>query len=98
MNHWLTNTAMLMAATAPAPDATPWAQWGLAGVVIGIVIWQSWQRECRLGARIDELENRQMALHERSIIAAERMAAAVEALAKTPCPRETAGQTQESNK
>ena len=34
MNHRLTSATMTMAATAPAPDAAPWAQWWLAGVVI----------------------------------------------------------------
>jgi len=45
VNHWLTQSALLAAATAPMPDTTLWAQWGLAGLVVGGVMWQSWRRE-----------------------------------------------------
>lgn len=49
------------AATASAGVASenPWAQFGLAGLVVGVVIYQSWARERRMADRIDLLEDRQ---------------------------------------
>ena len=106
MNHWMTQSALLCAATAPMPDTTLWAQWGLAGLVVGIVLWQSWrreqlaaaavktalrdalERERRLGQRIDELEDRQMELIDRSIRADEALAQAINRMADRPCQLE----------
>jgi hypothetical protein len=46
---------ILFVAATPVDAAVPelWAQWGLAGVVVGYVLWRDWQREKRMGAAID---------------------------------------------
>jgi len=31
----------------------PWGQWGLAGLVIGYVLWRDWQREKRMSSSIE---------------------------------------------
>lgn len=33
-----------------------WAQWGLAGLVVGFSLWRDWQRERLLHARLDAHE------------------------------------------
>lgn len=72
----------LTLATAGLVANSPWLQFGLAGAVVGIVMWQSWQRETRMAERIDILEDRQddamATANERNIIALEQVAQAIQ--------------------
>ena len=45
----------LFAAATPldASDPSVWANWGLAGVVVGYVMYRDWQREKRLSTAIE---------------------------------------------
>ena len=45
----------LFAAATPidASDPSLWANWGLAGVVVGYVLYRDWQREKRLSSAIE---------------------------------------------
>lgn len=67
----------LFAAAAPLDAAEPslWANWGLAGVVVGFVLWNDWQRERRLSSAI---EAQQKWIRERLVEALERNAQASE--------------------
>lgn len=48
----LTKLAMVALLGASIPfsqaDLNPWAQWGLAGLVVGFTLWRDHQREARL--------------------------------------------------
>ena len=47
--------ALLLALSAPINgDASVWAQWGLAGLVVGYTLWRDWHREKRMSEAIDE--------------------------------------------
>jgi hypothetical protein len=69
----------LFAAAAPieagAGEPSLWAQWGLAGVVVGYTLYRDWQREKRLGAAID---SQQKWIRETLVGALERNATAME--------------------
>lgn len=75
-------SGLTLAAAGFVADS-PWVQFGLAGAVVGVVMWQSWQRETRMAERIDILEDRQdsamATTNERNIIALEQVASAIEA-------------------
>ena len=47
--------ALLLAAIPPAEggDQTVWAQWGLAGLVVGFTLWRDYEREKRMSAAIE---------------------------------------------
>jgi hypothetical protein len=42
-----------IAAPGADDDGSAWAQWGLAGVVIGFTLWRDQVREARMGAALD---------------------------------------------
>ena len=71
---------VLLIASTPAEEASPglWAQWGLAGVVVGYVLWRDWQRERRMASAIDQ---QQRWIRETLVGALERNAAAMERMA-----------------
>ncbi len=47
--------AMFGVAAPIATDETAaWAQWGLAGVVVGFTLWRDQVREARMGAALDQ--------------------------------------------
>lgn len=70
----------LFAAATPIDAVEPalWAQWGLAGVVVGYVLWRDWQREKRLSSAI---EAQQRWVRETLVLALERNATAMERMA-----------------
>jgi len=39
---------------APVPGGIDWAQWGMAGAVVGTTLVTSWWREQRMAAAMDE--------------------------------------------
>lgn len=48
---------MLAVAAPPVSgDASVWAQWGLAGLVVGYVLWRDHQRERRMSDALEERE------------------------------------------
>lgn len=42
-----------VAAPVADGDGSAWAQWGLAGVVVGFTLWRDQVREARMGAALD---------------------------------------------
>jgi pyridoxal biosynthesis lyase PdxS len=75
----------LLAAGAPVTVAIDtdaavalWAQWGLAGVVVGYVLWRDWQRERRMATAI---ESQQKWIRETLLLTLERNAAVMEQVA-----------------
>jgi hypothetical protein len=42
-----------VAAPVGGGDAGAWAQWGLAGVVVGFTLWRDQVREARMGSALD---------------------------------------------
>ena len=72
----LTMGGLLVVATPIGQSTTElWAQWGLAGVVVGYVLWRDWQRERRMSAAI---EHQQRWIRETLLSALERNAVAME--------------------
>ena len=72
----LTMGGLLVVATPIGQSTTElWAQWGLAGVVVGYVLWRDWQRERRMSAAI---EHQQRWIRETLLSALERNAMAME--------------------
>jgi len=78
----------LAVATMGVASDNPWLQFGLAGAVVGVVMWQGWKRETRMASRIDLLEDRQdqmiatmhketAAANERDVVALEQVGAAL---------------------
>ncbi len=67
----------LFAAAVPVEGGDPsvWANWGLAGIVVGFTLYNDWQREKRLGAAID---SQQKWIRETLVGALERNATAME--------------------
>lgn len=46
---------LLLVAAVPASDSPElWAQWGLAGLVVGYTLWRDWQREKRMAETIEK--------------------------------------------
>ena len=74
--------AILLIASAPidAPTPAPWAEWGLAGVVVAYVLVRDAQREKRMGEAIDRQE---AWIRSTLMTAMERNAAAMERMAET---------------
>ena len=79
MIETIAKTSMLglFAAATPveASDVSLWANWGLAGVVVGYALYRDWQRERRLSAAI---ESQQKWIRETLVGALERNATAME--------------------
>jgi sensor domain CHASE-containing protein len=50
-----TGMGVLLAASVPlGGDSTLWAQWGLAGVVVGFTLWRDHSRERRMSSAIEK--------------------------------------------
>jgi hypothetical protein len=79
MIETLTKLTMLGLFAAATPvettDASLWANWGLAGVVVAYVIHRDWQREKRLSSAI---EGQQRWIRETLVQTLERNAVAME--------------------
>ena len=46
---------ILLVATVPLQgDPNAWAQWGLAGMVVGYTLWRDWQREKRMSEALEK--------------------------------------------
>ena len=75
----LTMVGLFAAATpVETSDTSLWANWGLAGVVVGYVLYRDWQREKRLSSAI---EGQQKWIRETLVATLERNAAAMERMA-----------------
>jgi len=49
-----TGMGALLAISVPVGgDGAMWAQWGLAGLVVGYVLWRDWLREKRMSEAIE---------------------------------------------
>ena len=49
-----TGMGALLAISVPVGgDAAAWGQWGLAGLVVGYVLWRDWLREKRMSEAIE---------------------------------------------
>jgi len=49
-----TGMGALLAISVPVGgDSAMWAQWGLAGLVVGYVLWRDWLREKRMSEAIE---------------------------------------------
>ena len=75
---------LLLAASVPAGgDPTLWAQWGLAGLVVGYTLWRDHNRERRMSAAIDKdhkwVQETLVRALERNSAALENVAAKLEA-------------------
>jgi len=69
---------LLAVATPIGGDPTLWAQWGLAGLVVGYTLWRDHNRERRMSAAI-ERDHKWM--RETLVDALERNTAALEKVA-----------------
>jgi hypothetical protein len=77
--------ALLVAAVPVSGDASVWAQWGLAGLVVGYTLYRDWQRERRMSEALDKHH----AWVQQTLIGAlERNTVAMERIASRPCLRE----------
>jgi len=45
---------LLVAATPVGGDPSAWAQWGLAGVIVGFTLWRDTQRERRMSQALEK--------------------------------------------
>ena len=82
----LTMGGLLVLATPIGQSTTElWAQWGLAGVVVGYVLWRDWQRERRMSAAIEHqqrwIRETLLSALERNAVAMERMVACLDTAA-----------------
>ena len=73
---------VLLALSAPINgDTGVWAQWGLAGLVVGYTLWRDWHRERRMSASIERdhrwVQETLVSALERNTQALERMIARV---------------------
>ncbi len=67
---------ILLAASTPiGGNTTLWAQWGLAGVVVGYTLWRDHNREKRMS---DAIERNQQWVRETLVDALERNTKALE--------------------
>ncbi|MCY3019538.1 MAG: hypothetical protein NTW87_10990 [Planctomycetota bacterium] len=85
MIETLTKASMgvLLAASVPMTgDPGLWAQWGLAGIVVGYTLWRDWQRERRMS---EALEKHQTWVQQTLVCALERSTKAMERIASRPC-------------
>jgi hypothetical protein len=69
--------AMLLASVPVGGDPGLWAQWGLAGVVVGYTLWRDHQRERRMGEALERhqtwVQNTLLGALERNTVALERL-------------------------
>lgn len=78
---------VLLLASVPPIDGelSMWAQWGLAGLVVGYTLWRDWQRERRMS---EALEKHQTWVQQTLIIALDRNTRALERIGSRPCAKE----------
>ena len=69
--------ALLVATVPVGGDSSMWAQWGLAGLVVGFTLWRDHYRERRMAA---ELDRQQAWVRETLLRALERNTGALDAL------------------
>jgi hypothetical protein len=69
--------AMLLASVPVGGDPGLWAQWGLAGVVVGYTLWRDHQRERRMSEALEKhqvwVQNTLLGALERNTVALERL-------------------------
>ena len=82
-------TLLLASVPMDANALSPWAQWGLAGLVVGFTLYRDWEREKRmskenmeLGAKIDDARRWQ---NETLVVALKDNTAALQELKNRPC-------------
>jgi hypothetical protein len=68
---------LLIASTPLGGDSSAWAQWGLAGMVVGYTLWRDHQRERRMSQAIDKhqawVQGTLLNAMERNTVAMERL-------------------------
>ena len=69
---------LLLAAVPAEPEPTLWAQWGLAGLVVGYTLWRDHTREKRMS---EAIERDHRWVRETLVDALERNTAALEQMA-----------------
>lgn len=69
---------LLIAAVPVGGDPGVWAQWGLAGMVVGYTMWRDWNRERRLS---EDLQTHQAWVRDTLLEALERNTVALEKVA-----------------
>ena len=76
--------ALLIAAIPATDDPGLWANWGLAGIVVGYTLYRDWHRERRMS---EALEKHQAWVQDTLVGALQRSTVAVEKLsAVRSCP------------
>ena len=60
---------------APVPGGIDWAQWGMAGAVVGLTMLQSWLREVRMSKALDD---QQKWIQEKFIVTLDKVTEAIE--------------------
>lgn len=74
--------ALLIASVPVGGDLSAWGQWGLAGLVVGYVLWRDYEREKRMAAAIDAHERW---MRTTLLAALEKNSLALERMASRPC-------------
>jgi len=69
---------LLLAALPVGGDPAVWAQWGLAGLVVGYTMWRDWHRERRMS---EDLQKHQTWVRDTLLGALERNTVALEKVA-----------------
>lgn len=68
---------LLVAATPLGGDPSAWAQWGLAGIVVGYTLWRDHLRERRMSQALDKhqawVQGTLLHALERNTVAMERL-------------------------
>ena len=81
-----TGMGALLAISVPVGgDESAWAQWGLAGLVVGYVLWRDWVREKRMS---EAIERDHKWIRETLMDALERNTAALQKMAGCACRKE----------
>jgi hypothetical protein len=74
--------AGMLGATVGEPIDPQWGEWGLAGIVIGIVMYRDYRREDRLAERLSKQEDW---IKDSLVETLQENTAAIEKLAQRPC-------------
>lgn len=74
---------LLIAAVPANGDLTVWAQWGLAGMVVGYTLWRDKERERRMS---EDLKEHESWVRDKLLDALERNTVALERVASRLCP------------
>lgn len=68
---------LLLASVPVGGDPALWAQWGLAGMVVGYTLWRDWHRERRMSEAIERHQEwvrvTMLKALERNTVAMEKM-------------------------